>query len=125
MTPMSDETETLPKMAADLKSLWLAALRSGDYAQCDGQLRDDIDDETSYCCLGVLCEAAGLNYEPSDGYLKMAVAERTGLPKTTQEILSGLNDGCLNDLERKIVGDLYRPDLVDGKHSFARIADFI
>lgn len=37
----------------ELKSAWLKALRSGDYPQGTGQLRNS-DDE--FCCLGVLCD---------------------------------------------------------------------
>ena len=39
---------------------WLDALRSGDYGQTKEQLGDD---KGNYCCLGVLCEVAGV---PSD-----------------------------------------------------------
>lgn len=39
-------------MDADLKDRWLAALRSGTYAQGQGNLRD----ATGFCCLGVLCD---------------------------------------------------------------------
>lgn len=40
------------KMNAEIKQLWIAALRSGEYEQGQYQLRY----EDSYCCLGVLCE---------------------------------------------------------------------
>lgn len=42
-------------MNPDVKSEWVAALRSGDYKQGIGRLRDN---EDKYCCLGVLCEIA-------------------------------------------------------------------
>jgi len=36
---------------------WVAALRSGEYAQGTGELRRANEDGShSYCCLGVLCE---------------------------------------------------------------------
>ncbi len=35
-----------------VKAKWVAALRSGDYQQTTGQLRDD---DNAFCCLGVLC----------------------------------------------------------------------
>lgn len=35
-----------------VKELWLTALRSGEYPQCQGQLKDD----DGYCCLGVLTD---------------------------------------------------------------------
>lgn len=38
------------------RSQWVEALRSGDYEQTSGQLRNDV----YFCCLGVLCEISGL-----------------------------------------------------------------
>ena len=39
-------------MNAEIKQLWVDALRSGDYTQGQGGLKT----ATGYCCLGVLCE---------------------------------------------------------------------
>ena len=39
-------------MKQKIKALWVAALRSGDYEQGIGQLRN----ENKFCCLGVLCD---------------------------------------------------------------------
>lgn len=39
-------------MKADLKAKWVEALRSGEYKQTQGRLRDS----DSFCCLGVLCD---------------------------------------------------------------------
>jgi hypothetical protein len=36
----------------EVKEKWVAALRSGDYAQTQNHLRDS----KGFCCLGVLCE---------------------------------------------------------------------
>lgn len=41
-------------MDAIAKQLWTDALRSGDYEQGKGTLREN----DKYCCLGVLCEVA-------------------------------------------------------------------
>jgi hypothetical protein len=41
---------------AEVKSKWIAALRSGKYTQGFGRLRSGDD---CYCCLGVLCDVAG------------------------------------------------------------------
>jgi hypothetical protein len=41
-------------MNTEIKSLWVEALRSGEYRQAQGKLRKD----EGYCCLGVLCEIA-------------------------------------------------------------------
>ena len=39
-------------MNPQIKSLWVAALRSGEYVQGIGQLRTD---DNKFCCFGVLC----------------------------------------------------------------------
>jgi hypothetical protein len=39
-------------MNKKIKKLWVKALRSGDYTQGTGSLRDS---ENNFCCLGVLC----------------------------------------------------------------------
>jgi hypothetical protein len=51
-------------MNPEVKALWLAALRSGEYQQTKGKLRrtDDNDNYSAgYCCLGVLCDVAVKN----------------------------------------------------------------
>ena len=40
------------KLKPEIKQLWLAALRSGDYKQAQGVLRNP---SNAMCCLGVLC----------------------------------------------------------------------
>jgi hypothetical protein len=42
-------------MKPDVKQAWLTALRSGDYQQGEGYLRQG----DQYCCLGVLCDLYG------------------------------------------------------------------
>lgn len=44
-------------MDAELKAKWTAALRSGEYKQGKGQLRDG---RGKFCCLGVLCNVASM-----------------------------------------------------------------
>lgn len=39
-------------MNTEIKEKWLKALRSGEYIQTTGILKDD----RGYCCLGVLCD---------------------------------------------------------------------
>lgn len=43
-------------MNTKIKKRWIEALRSGEYEQTDGYLKVIADNETRYCCLGVLCE---------------------------------------------------------------------
>ena len=55
-------------MKPDIKAQWLTALRSGDYQQGQGYLRQG----DQYCCLGVLCDlygkAMGPEWEAVDQY---------------------------------------------------------
>lgn len=44
-------------MNQELKQKWLEALQSGKYEQCQEFLNID---NKQFCCLGVLCEVAGL-----------------------------------------------------------------
>ncbi len=49
-------------MNLDIKAQWVAALRSGEYSQGRKILANlGPNGETSYCCLGVLCEIAAKN----------------------------------------------------------------
>lgn len=46
-------------MNIELKTKWVAALRSGKYQQTRRmlhRLEDDVDTDRGHCCLGVLCE---------------------------------------------------------------------
>lgn len=45
-------------MNPEIKARWVAALRSGNYAQGRHALRRVIDGKDKYCCLGVLCDIA-------------------------------------------------------------------
>lgn len=48
-------------MNKDVKALWLSALRSGEYKQATGALKEYVignSDEIGYCCLGVLTDIA-------------------------------------------------------------------
>lgn len=46
-------------MNPEIKALWLAALRSGEYEQGNGQLGYEVDNnQRQFCCLGVLCDLA-------------------------------------------------------------------
>lgn len=47
------------KMNPEIKARWVAALRSGEYEQATGQLRNE---HGEFCCLGVLCDLL----QPSD-----------------------------------------------------------
>lgn len=96
-------------MDANLKSAWVAALRSGQYTQCTGTLENM---NGHNCCLGVFAHVAGIpivngggslvegmgGYRPLDAYLAQSDRKR----------LWHMNDGY-----------------AVRKHSFAEIADWI
>jgi hypothetical protein len=42
------------RLKPDFKAAWVAALRSGEYPQTRGRLRD----RQGYCCIGVACDVA-------------------------------------------------------------------
>jgi hypothetical protein len=75
-------------MNSEIKTKWLAALRSGKYKQGRSMLLDTVD--RSYCCLGVLCEVSGLGswsggtyaMDPAFGkasYIPFDIADLLGL----------------------------------------------
>jgi hypothetical protein len=81
-------------MKIEIKKLWTAALRSGEFKQGYSRLRYK-EDGNRWCCLGVLCELhrqvtglgrwRGLTYKLPDGdqsshCLPYGVAEWAGLP---------------------------------------------
>jgi len=43
-------------MKKHIADRWVAALRSGQYKQAHNTLRLKVGEETSFCCLGVLCD---------------------------------------------------------------------
>lgn len=85
-------------MKAEMKTKWLAALRSGKYEQGSGRLRSI--DGTHFCCLGVLADVAGATWG-DDGVPSVygkpnlpAVLDsgKCGLPDKVQDYLVTLND---------------------------------
>lgn len=53
-------------MNPEIKSKWVAALRSGEYRQTRGALRD----RHGYCCLGVLCDLHSKDHWSEEPNLK-------------------------------------------------------
>lgn len=108
-------------MTPELKSAWLAALRSGEYQQVREKLFDkDID---SYCCLGVLCRVVDPTKTPYELVAEIlrrkeneyASFEDEELPETV------LDEICLSNAVQTEAID--RND--KGAHSFAQIADWL
>ena len=93
---------------------WIAALRSGKYAQT----RNVLKDEVGYCCLGVACDISGLG--KWDGFhYSIGSEHRAGeLPTLVRDALGlracngSFREGCLTNLN-------------DSGKTFAEIADII
>lgn len=96
-------------MKPEIKALWVAALRSGEYRQGFKRLRH-VD---CYCCLGVLtdlyCKETGMAWDeailsrgiPNDVELSSQVQKWAGLevvsPKAQGRFLADWNDGVVWD----------------------------
>jgi|NOAtaT_7_FD_contig_51_3539868_length_6068_multi_5_in_0_out_0_5 hypothetical protein len=101
------------KMNKETKEKWVAALRSGDYAQGEGSLccQDYNPKEYHFCCLGVLCDISNPNRwhheETSDSQYWFEndiykddmptedFLESLGISWDTAETLASMNDGGL------------------------------
>ena len=86
-------------MDAELKQKWVAALRSGEYKQCQRVLHDGV----GYCCIGVLEAISGLAPEKNAVMIGEGIVDRIGGVNYKSALVS------LND---------------NGK-SFSEIADYI
>lgn len=119
-------------MKAEIKQLWIAALRSGEYQQGIGALRKvDSNGTIHHCCLGVLCDLHRIEtgghwdrytYLGSEGFLPDEVADWADLPDSPEILDKDLNDfitlTALNDGDTAVCADIRQ-------HSFGQIADLI
>jgi hypothetical protein len=83
---------------AQIKQKWIEALRSGNYEQTTGSLREG----NRYCCLGVLCAIQGSNFQE---FPELETGELTsddedneydysaGLTSAQCIVLTDMNDG--------------------------------
>lgn len=93
-------------MNAELKKKWVRALRSGNYQQGKNNLHvtnGESGEDDKFCCLGVLCEVAGVKGEPDeydaivyydgrDDMLSDVLLEWLELDDEDQDILAAAND---------------------------------
>lgn len=96
------------KLDTEIKELWLAALRSGDYKQGSSYLWNPL--ENTFCCLGVLACATGIMEESGEvridggaGYfsrLPYEVLDLIGLGYTAQNTLIQMNDKCAKTFDQ-------------------------
>lgn len=110
-----------------LKEKWISALRSGQYKQGRGRLRNEDD---HYCCLGVLCEVMGIPWEPSEETGDMSYAGSIAYVPGQYAQQIGITPGGLFDKEITM-SDLDDQTfsgvaaLNDAGYSFAVIANVI
>jgi hypothetical protein len=95
----------------EVKTKWVAALRSGEYKQGRGLLRNGAG---QYCCLGVLCEIQGVPRAKA-GFQFDGDVERAYMP--SHAFLNGLGLYLQADTVAHMNDDL--------EHSFSEIADYI
>ena len=91
-------------MNKSLKKKWIKALRSGEYVQGRYRLVTPCKDYDKFCCLGVICDVMGVEFEErSDGVLIIAdttiaaelpdpLRKKADLNFGEQEALMKLND---------------------------------
>lgn len=100
-------------MKKEIADKWIQALRSGEYRQAPGHLKDS----DGYCCLGVLCEISGLDtFSVHNTYL----GQTASLPDEVRE-WGGLhsNNGTIQEHSANLAA------LNDSGYPFAWIADII
>lgn len=116
----------MPKMNPEIKAKWIAALRSGDYEQAKGSLRD-FNNPNAFCCLGVLCDVVknGIDgrWEMTDFEYRFVPFDggyRTGnLPSTVQSLTGVTQTGAIDSMQTSLTV------LNDHGRSFNDIADII
>lgn len=90
-------------MNPDIKAKWVAALRSGTFVQGKEHLKRESTGGATFCCLGVLCEVAGValiksitDYytedNPMSAYLGVKAMKAIGLSPAEQDTLARMND---------------------------------
>lgn len=127
-------------MNAKIAKKWVAALRSGEYQQCQSRLRN----KTGFCCLGVLCDlyrkeaGAGVGeWAPhqmtiddgykEDGYIWIDDDDQsTGMLTGSVRDWAGMDrsDGGFRD-PGPMAGHISLADMNDTGRSFEEIANII
>lgn len=110
-------------MNKEIKTDWLAALRSGDYRQ--GQLllryRPTYKQKDRYCCLGVLCEVIGEEFTLREEELGSNIKHHYEIEGINSSLSENLLDlvGLNHEEEGRLI------DMNDGNMTFKEIADHI
>lgn len=102
-------------MNPELKQKWLAALRSGNYRQGQGQLHNA---DNQFCCLGVLCDIVDPSrWSDRDGGESYVYLGLTCISMPAESFLSDVG------LTQLVADEL--ADLNDHGATFTEIADRI
>lgn len=112
-------------MDPKIKQKWVEALRSGKHTQGKQALRPSAN---QYCCLGVLCDVLGLEWEyKSTGSYPMGFYIIDVDPVKGRQV----SNGCLPDYTATRVGitrkvsEQILVEMNDGDKTFTEIADYI
>lgn len=104
-----------------VKTEWVKALRSGEYKQGKGRLMlKDAEGNTTFCCLGVLCNILGMKANPAGMYrdkTQYSFGHTYNASYPTTEVMSLV--GLTHDQARLLA------IMNDDGNSFKAIADYI
>lgn len=114
-------------ITSEVKSKWIAALRSGEYAQGSGSLVDtqEEDGTQQFCCLGVLGLICGITIDDMERQSDLGDVEREDLlgpwndPADHARSFMSDNPATHTTLQRKLAG------MNDTGKTFPEIADWI
>lgn len=102
----------------DFAEKWVAALRSGEYAQARERLGNSVN---GYCCLGVACKVAGAKDEMLKNCSVIHSSPDMGIPQNIQDVIPNeLKGGVEEEFIRELI------ELNDDTgFDFHQIADWI
>jgi len=99
-----------------IKKKWIAALRSGEYAQGKDRLLTSTEEVDKFCCLGVLCDLHAR--ETGDGWDGVIYNGKEFLPPPVVLKWAGIE-------EDPLIRGLFLSGYNDSGRSFKRIANLI
>ena len=108
-------------MKPEIKAKWVAALRSGEYQQGVGRLRE----ENQFCCLGVLCDLYQKEHPDADWLSLSRAARNTHLQVPSQLVTEWSEIHDYNPLVQIDGMARWLTSHNDDGRTFAEIADAI
>lgn len=113
-------------MDPKIKAIWIEALRSGEYEQAVGALRQE--DPIRFCCLGVLCDVLGTDWTNSGGALYGVPVRSNAQFDRRENTWKGddnLSENMLSTVRLSQNEQAKLAKMNDRGRSFAGIADYI